>query len=265
MRSLFDTPEFTNALFFPLRVSSPRPEGARDLFLDVAPGVRLHGRIYDHPEALAAVVHFHGNGEVVADYDGFAERFRAAGALAVCCDYRGYGESSGHPTLREVLADALRWVAEVRVLLDRENRRLPLVVMGRSLGAACAAEVAAAGLPYLAGVVVESGAATLRAVAERRGLHPPAPALSEQDFEDFCPLRKHARARAPLLVLHGDEDDLIPPSEAQLVLDASGATDKEVVFVTGYGHNDVLLADRYWFALAAFLERVAARGRCAVD
>jgi alpha-beta hydrolase superfamily lysophospholipase len=256
MGSIFDSEACSAALFYPRSDDRPGPSSAKDVFLDVEAGVRLHARIHPNPHATAVLIHFHGNGEVVADYDGFASNFAAAGVTLVSVDYRGYGKSTGAPNYRTCLADAQRVVVEFdsRLAISAE-RRLPLVVMGRSLGAVCAAEVAGAHLPQVDGIVVDSGRATLEAMAER-GVPGGGALLDEADYAAFCPLRKHARSSLPLLVLHGGADNMIPPSEAERTFAASGAVDRELVVIPGWGHNQVMWAPEYWQAIARFVRRV---------
>src|SRR5262249_2743812 len=105
MSSPLDHPAFSENLFYP-RPFFTSPPGARDLMLPVAPGVRLHARLHDATGAVAHIVLFHGNGEVVSDYDAAAPDFAQAGAALAVLDYRGYGRSEGHSTLRSLLADA---------------------------------------------------------------------------------------------------------------------------------------------------------------
>jgi pimeloyl-ACP methyl ester carboxylesterase len=101
---VFDSPEFNARLFFPRPDRGPPPPGARDLFVDV-PGARLHLRWHTAATpARAVVLLFHGNGEVVADYDDLADHYAAAGAELVVVDFRGYGASTGVPTLRAAIA-----------------------------------------------------------------------------------------------------------------------------------------------------------------
>jgi alpha-beta hydrolase superfamily lysophospholipase len=104
--SILDHPVITRTLFFPRPDFSPTPHGARDVMLEVEPGVHLHARIHEAPDAVAVVVLFHGNGEVVSDYDDAASRFAEAGGALAIIDFRGYGRSEGVPSLRDVVADA---------------------------------------------------------------------------------------------------------------------------------------------------------------
>lgn len=251
---MFDTPAFNGSLFFPRPDRSPPPPGARDATVDVS-GARLHLRLHDAPGATRVVLLFHGNGEVVADYDGLAPQYleRTGAALAVV-DYRGYGASTGVPTLRACLEDAPR---VLEVTLAQIGGR-PLVVMGRSLGGASAAELCQQRRAGVVGYVFESAAAELNGVLRRRGLTPERP-LSEAALATFDPLRKLARCTTPALVLHGEADQLIPVREAELTFGALRGAAPTLVRLAGRGHNDVSLAPEYWDALGRFVERGCSR------
>lgn len=246
MSSIFDSDAFNDALFFPRRERSAPPPGATDLMIDVG-GARVHARRHHAPAARCTLLLFHGNGEIVADYDGMAGEVAACGAALVVVDYRGYGASEGTPTLRAVIADA-RPIAEAVA-------HGPLIVMGRSLGGAAAHELYAHPIADMIGVVLESTFFDLAALVRRRGLLPPP--LSADERTTFDPLTKLPRGQLPLLVLHGDRDALIVPAEADATLAAAGSRDKELVMIPGRGHNDISASIVYWRALAAFIAHVA--------
>lgn len=248
MESIFDSDAFSSTLFFPRpRVSAP-PPGARDLRVEVAPGVRLHVRLHEREGSLATVLLFHGNGEVVSDYDASADDFAEARADLAVVDYRGYGASTGSPTLRACLHDA-HTVADA-VIAATPGR--PLIVMGRSLGSACAAELCQTARDAVLGYIFESGIADVDGVIRRRGIALSAP-LSADDLATFSPLPKFARCATATLVLHGSDDTIIPPSEARMTFDAIAARDKALVVISGRGHNDVSLHPRYWSSIARFV------------
>jgi alpha-beta hydrolase superfamily lysophospholipase len=243
--SIFDRDEFNHRLFFLRADTSPPPEGARDHRID-ADGARLHVRVYPGQAGAPVLLLFHGNGEVVADYDLAAARFAQAGVALAVMDYRGYGASTGTPALRTLISDA-RLVAEaVR----------PRFVMGRSLGGVAAHELYARPTAGTAGVIFESALFDLGNLIRRRGLVPPAQ-FSDDERATFEPAGKLALGRLPLLVLHGERDELIAPGEASAAFAAAGTADREkaLVMVPGRGHNDVSHGERYWVALADFLAR----------
>ena len=139
-------------------------------------GASLHVRIHRAAGARSTVLLFQGNGEVVADYDDSAGLYARAGVALAVMDYRGYGASSGTPTLRSALTTARlvleavrRWLGE-RGLAGSDGAPSRLVVMGRSLGSACAAELYGARPNEVAGFILESGSSDLAALVRRRGL-----------------------------------------------------------------------------------------------
>lgn len=246
VHSLFDSAAFNERLFFPGGERSPRPIGAHDRMIEV-PGAELHARWHKSVDAKVTILLFHGNGEVVADYDGAARHFAAAGAELMVVDFRGYGQSSGRPTLRDVISDATGIVRGLSAEL-----RQPLVVMGRSVGSACAAELYGAGLPMVRGVIWESGSVDLGGLAQRRGLTLPA----DEDHSFFDPRPKLRRGTLPLLVLHGAEDAIISVSEGREAAAIAGGSDKTLVVIPERGHNNVASSERYWEAIATFVDRI---------
>lgn len=247
--SIFDSAEFNDRLFFPRPDGGPPPPGARDQWISVdGDGAQLHVRCYAGPPGAAVLLLFHGNGEVVADYDAAAAQFAAAGAALAVADYRGYGESTGEPALRTLISDARRVAEAIQ----------PRLVMGRSLGGLAAHELYAHPVAGMTGVILESALFDLAALVRRRGLVPPA-SFTAEEREAFEPLGKLALGRLPLLVLHGERDDLIVLAEARAALAAAGApaADKSLVAVAHRGHNDISRGDGYWPALAQFVARVA--------
>ncbi len=129
----------------------------------------------------------------------------------------------------------------------------PRIVFGRSLGGACAAEVAGLNPPIVDALVLESSGADLLKLIARRYLPVPAK-LSTAEFEFFAPVPKLKRFRLPTPLVHGAGDQLINPSEAKENLAALGSTTKRLVLVPGRGHNDVSLEEVYWEALGALVD-----------
>jgi pimeloyl-ACP methyl ester carboxylesterase len=243
----FDSDAFNHTLFFPRAIASNAPVGAHDHFVDVD-GAALHLRIHD-ANVATTVLFFHGNGEVVADYDEAATSFAQVGASLAVVDYRGYGQSSGKPTLRSIMLDAHDVLAALQRLVDGT-----IIVMGRSIGSACSNELY--GDPQglherVKGFVIESGFTSIPRLAERRSMKPP---LHVEAI--FDPIAKLRRGAHPLLILHGARDTLVRPDEADDAYAAAGSADKELVKLEGRGHNDISMAPAYWTKLASFIRRV---------
>lgn len=254
---MFDSREFNERLFFPRAEVTPCPTGAVDLEIPV-PGARLHARIHPAAGARATVLLFHGNGEVVADYDHAAGRFAQAGASLAVVDYRGYGASTGVPTLRAAIGDAAVVLTAVSEWLEaRPPAERRLIVMGRSLGSACAAELYGARPASVRAFILESGSSDLGELVRRRGL-PVPPELPPELRETFDPLPKLRRGDHPLLVLHGEDDEIIAKGEAERAFEAAGTTNKRLVLVPGHGHNDLSFAPVYWEAIGELVATLPA-------
>lgn len=252
---LIDHPVLSARTFF------PRATAVADPFL-----VRANGgvtlacwRSAPHPDA-PTVLHFHGNGEVVADHvPGFSGLLLGLGVNVIFAEYRGYGGSTGRPSLGALLDDAEAVLRASRVAPER------VIAYGRSLGSYAAIELASR--HPLAGLVVESGIADamerilIRATPEELGVSPAALEADVQQHLDHE--RKLARYRGPILVLHAVRDELVDASHAVRVASWAGSEDRELVLLPRGGHNDVLGQNQqaYLKALAAFFARVEAGRR----
>ena len=254
MTSVFDQLAFSARLFHPRDHDTLPPPGARDIMVEVAPSTPIHVRIHETPAARATILLFHGNGEVVADYDGFAPWYRDAGANLAIADFRGYGRCDGMPSLRTCLSDGRTILESLAPKL--RSAGLPVIVMGRSLGSFVALDLASTAGASLDGLIVESGIGHLDAFVERRGFDP-SRVVTARDREDFCPLGKAERVRVPTLILHGENDDLVRPENAQAIYEACASFDKKLVFIPERGHNDVFLGTPYWPSLDGFVRAVA--------
>lgn len=244
-------------LFFPRRDVSPPPAGAVDLPVHVA-GARLVLRRYGARTDRSAMLFFHGNGEVIADYDALAPTFSELGVDLAVVDYRGYGASSGSPTFSSLIRDAHAVWEVWASSLEATGWRGPRFVYGRSLGGYPAVELAASYGERLAGLVLESSAANLGRMV-RRLVGEPTGALADLVLAHE---RRLAAIRVPTLVIHGERDEIVPLEAAVDLFERLPSPEKELVVVPGAGHNDLLWvgAEQYFAALRRFV-RTHMRGR----
>ncbi|MBX7196614.1 MAG: alpha/beta hydrolase, partial [Sandaracinaceae bacterium] len=94
--SLLTRTDLVGSLFFPRPDARPCPRNASDHFV-AAPGAALHLRVHGASGPLLLL--FHGNGEIVSDWDAAAPSFLARGVRFAVLDYRGYGRSNSAPTM----------------------------------------------------------------------------------------------------------------------------------------------------------------------
>jgi uncharacterized protein len=241
-----DRPEVLQALFHPRRGEAPPPPGAVDLELPAAAGIRLGARFFAAGGEAPTILFFHGNGEIVSDYDDIGPGFAAEGLNFLVVDYRGYGRSDGTPTVTAMLADAHAVLTEVRSWLAEEGYHGPLLVMGRSLGSASAIELMAAHQGELAGLIIDSGFAFTMPLLLCLGVDVQALGLTEAD--GFRNQLKIAQISKPTYILHAQHDQIIPVQSAEVLQAQCGARSKEFSVVPGADHNTIFeRAGRLYF------------------
>lgn len=232
-----DQSEVLQVLFHPRRDEAPPPPGAVDLALPAAAGIRLGARFFAAGKEAPTILFFHGNGEIISDYDEIGPGFTGEGLNFLISDYRGYGRSDGIPTVTAMLADAHAVFAEAKTWLATEGFVGPLLVMGRSLGSAPAIELMAAHQEELAGLIVDSGFALTTPLLLCLGVDVQALGLTEAD--GFKNQLKIAQVRKPTYILHAQHDQVIPVRNAEVLQVQCGARSKEFSMVPGADHNTI--------------------------
>ncbi len=250
-----DESRWIGTLFHPHQTERRAVTGAQDFDIPVEEGVHIGARWHRQDASWRTVLFFHGNGETVNDYDDIAPAFQAIGLNLFVVDYRGYGWSQGMPSIGTLHPDAKRALS----FLKERSKGAPLpLVMGRSLGSCPAAFLADQHGDDLSGLILESGFADIRPLAERLGLRldREAARLLHESHSNHLKL---ARVRLPVLLIHGGRDVLIPPQHARDNLAAVGHDRKELALIAGAGHNDLLAFSREYFgAIARFRDRLKA-------
>jgi pimeloyl-ACP methyl ester carboxylesterase len=250
---LLDRPQVSRALFHPRREYEvgPRQPDIHPVAFEVEPGLYIGGRLYPAGPEVPLILYFHGNGEIAADYDDLAPLYTRLGISLLVADYRGYGTGGGTPTASHLLADAVVLFERLDgVLLSQGLMPSRLYVMGRSLGCAAAIEVAQHAGARLAGLIVESGFSDTFSLLARLGLRVRG---ADETRDGFGNATKMESITVPTLIIHGQNDVLIPASDGQELYHRSAAADKRLVLIPGAGHNDLL-----WVGRAAYFEAIRA-------
>ncbi len=253
---LLDRAGISRQVFFPRRDHVPPPAGASDLLIEVEAGAAVGARFYVADPGLATILYFHGNGEVASDHDDLAPFYQKAGANLFVAEFRGYGRSGGAPTFSDLVGDAHPVAQRFHGLLDEEGFAPSRFIMGRSLGAHPALEVAARAPDRFRGLIIESGAGSMRRLGERLGPEADAAAVARLVDAHEAKLRS---IQLPTLIIHGERDDLIPVEQARALADTLAHVAPELVVLSGAGHNDLILLRQreYFAAIAAFVARLA--------
>ncbi|OQX12778.1 MAG: hypothetical protein BWK76_17145 [Desulfobulbaceae bacterium A2] len=237
--SAMDSPAALQVLFHPRRAPAGRlPAGAENIDVEVEPEVHLGCRLYLAQDSAAPLIlYFHGNGEVVPEYDEIASEFTRRGMHLLLTTYRGYGWSGGRPTASLMMADAERLYQAVRDLMAVRHMTGGCWLMGRSLGSAGAIELAAIHGAEIAGLIIESGFADTLPLARTLGIHWADGRMTEED--GFRNAEKIGQVTRPTLIMHGSHDSLIPPWQAEKLAARSAATRKRLVLIDGAQHNSM--------------------------
>ncbi|MHC1743574.1 MAG: alpha/beta hydrolase [Syntrophobacteraceae bacterium] len=251
------------------RLFHPRPEWsavisgvpAEDVLIDVAGGVRIGGRFHAVSKTAPTILFFHGNGEIVSDYDDMGPVYNRMGINFFPVDYRGYGRSSGSPTVRAMMTDCHAIFEYVRRLLAERGYSRHLILMGRSLGSASVLELASSHPEEIDALIVESGFAYAAPLLRLLGIDPDRIGFKEET--GFRNVDKIGRFAAPTLVIHAEHDHIIPYSDGEALYAASRAPDKTLLKIPGADHNDIFLRGMtpYMSAVKSLAERATAAGK----
>jgi len=236
-------------LFFPERKLLATPQTTHEeVAIETVDGERLHAWWIPAAERpIGHVLFCHGNGGNIGDRVLHAALLHRAGLDVLLFDYRGYGGSTGRASEEGTYRDAS--AARAALLARREVDAGRVLYLGESLGGAVAIALAHEAPP--AGVVLVSTFTSVRDMARRH--YPFVPAAVVPDA--YPSLRLVGDLRAPLLVLHGDRDELVPLMYGQELYDAAPEP-KRMHILAGAGHNDLVeRAGNEWAAAIAEFAR----------
>ena len=238
--------------------ASVLPE-AEDVTFETADGLRLAGWFVPAPpggpadrvgRARPAVLVCNGNGGDRSMRAPLAAALSRMGLAVLLFDYRGYGGNPGHPTEEGLAADARAALGYLTGRPEVDPERV--IYFGESLGAAVALRLATERPP--AALVLRSPFASLAEVGRRH--YPVLPvSLLLRDRYDSAALA--GRLDAPLLVVAGGRDQIVPASHSRRLFDAAPQP-KRLVVLDGADHNDdeLLAGPRLLAELRTFLDGV---------
>ena len=200
------------------------------------------------------MVHFHGNGEAVADYvPSMADVFEDFGLNQLFIEYREYGGSSGEAKLVAMLADGESVIQAAGIAPEKA------VVCGRSIGSLNAIELASR-QSNIAGMITESGIAD---PCERFLTYADLESAGIGETDVQAEVAKHFNHQLklsnytnPLLILHTENDGLIDISHAERNYEWAGSKQKRLVRFSKGNHNTIFQANmnKYVAAVKEFVE-----------
>ncbi|RJP34245.1 MAG: alpha/beta hydrolase [Candidatus Omnitrophota bacterium] len=216
------------------------------IFFNTKDHIRLHGWYVPADAPIASLLFCHGNGGNITYRVDSLRQFHSIGLNTFIFDYRGYGKSEGKLSEKGTYTDA----AAAFEWLQNRNPDLPLILFGRSLGAAIAIDLA---MNVKANALIcESG---FTSIADRgQELFPFLPVRLINTIR-YDSIAKIPSITIPLLVIHSVDDEIIPIHHGQKLFDAAPEP-KEFLTIHG-GHNDgfFLSETEYLQGIAEFLKK----------
>jgi pimeloyl-ACP methyl ester carboxylesterase len=241
--SFIDIPDITRLVFYPRKHQGSIRQNNDTILItfSVDDGVEIVSRFYKAQESKSApiILSFHGNGEIITDYDFIAPSYQQMGINLLVTDYRGYGKSTGHPNFSNMLGDAHKIYQQFRKFLIENGYIGSVSVMGRSLGSASAIELAWKYQKQISCVIIESGFVNTYNLLHRLGIS--FSLLPDNREIDVSPLPLLKTIKIPTLVIHGENDVIIPLEDGMTLYKNLASNKKELLIIPNAGHNDLLL------------------------
>ncbi|WP_291180180.1 alpha/beta fold hydrolase [Hyphomicrobium sp.] len=203
--------------------------GVTERVLETPDGARVIAWYAKARPGQPTILYFHGNAGALETRNARIQKYMARGLGVFMMTYRGFGGSSGKPSEAANVADALLFYD---TLVASGVDAADVIVYGESLGTGVAVQVA--GQRPVAGLVLD---APYTSMVDLAALHHPL-IPGRWFMTDRYETRRHIAAiTAPLLVIHGEEDDIVPVAMGREVF-ARAPEPKTLKTFPGAGHDD---------------------------
>lgn len=233
-------------MYFPDTVhTTPAQAGlpeAEEVPLTASDGVRVTAWYVAPQDDKPVIVYFHGNGGSLRYRVGRFKKLVDAGIGLLALEYRGYGGNPGSPSERGLIADGEAAYAFAAARYPTRQ----IVLWGESLGSGVAVAIAAQ--KPVGRVILEAPFTSAAAVASIHYWYMPVRLLMKDQFHSD---ERIGKVTAPLLILHGVRDQVVPYSMGERLFQLANNPKHIVRFLDG-GHED-LDANGALHAVARFL------------
>jgi fermentation-respiration switch protein FrsA (DUF1100 family) len=221
-------------MYFPAKMTAPPSafglSGVEDIFLETSDKVRLQTWVHAARPGYPTLLYFHGNALHLGERAPWFKAFVDAGFGLVAASHRGFGKSEGSPTEAGLYTDA-------RIAIDYAQHSLSiplttLIYFGESLGSGVAVQMATERPPGL--LVLQAPYTSVETRAAE--LYPFVIGVRHLVRDKYDSLSKIASVEAPLLILHGAKDAVIPLRHAETLFAA--ANEPKTMVVYSEAHHD---------------------------
>jgi fermentation-respiration switch protein FrsA (DUF1100 family) len=206
-----------------------------DITLVTNDSVQLNAWWIPHPDSRATLLFFHGNAGNISHRLNSIDIFHQLGLSVFIIDYRGYGKSTGTPSEQGTYIDAeTAWNYLVKEKnIPPEN----IIIFGRSLGGAVAAALAEKHSSLA--LIVESSFASITDIGKHYYPYLPTRLLARIKYSTIS---RMPNIKAPVLIIHSTEDDIIPYKNGKLLYEAAKEP-KSFLQINGDHNNGFMLSD----------------------
>jgi len=212
--------------------------GENDIQIDVADSVQVGIRLHLINQSTPTILFFHGNGEIGSEYDDIARVYNQKNINFIIADFRGYGFSSGVPNVKNTQSDAHIILDFVLKYLKEKNYPGSLILMGRSLGSVSVLELAKRYPQDFSGLIIESGFADEDPLFKLIGTTAEQAGFNKKD--GFLNGEKIKQYAGPLLIIHAEQDHIIPFSQGELLYTLCPSNNKKLLPIPNANHNNIL-------------------------
>ena len=229
----------------------------KDVQITVGDSVHVGVRFHLISKSAPTILFFHGNGEIAPEYDDIAQVYNKQKINFMIADFRGYGFSNGVPNVVNTQSDAHIILDFVLNYLKEGHYTGSLVLMGRSLGSVSVLELAKRYPQDFSGLIIESGFADEKPLFKLIGITAEQAGFSKED--GFLNGEKIKKYTGPLLVIHAEEDHIVPFSQGELLYNLCPSENKKLLPIPNANHNNILGVNpqKYFEEVGGFCKRVS--------
>jgi len=223
-------------LFHPRK--SYQKMGKQDILVNLGDSVHVGIRLHLISNTAPTILFFHGNGEIVTDYDDIALVYNQKNINFIIADFRGYGFSSGIPNTENTLEDSHIILDYVQKHLKEKSYSGTLILMGRSLGSVSVLELSKRYPDDFSALIIESGFAEEEPLFNLIGTTAAQEGFTKED--GFLNGEKIKKYTGPLLIIHAEQDHIVPFRQGELLYNYCPSIKKKLIPIPNANHNNIL-------------------------
>ena len=222
------------------------PEGIEELIVTTADEVQLTSLFLPAVNSEKLVIYFHGNAGNLYSRIPSLLQIRAAGLNVIGVGYRGYGKSEGRPSEQGLYLDGETLFEYAKSQLGFSEKNI--FILGRSIGSTVAIETAQD--KNIAGLILSTPLTSAKDIVKSSGFG----WISSLAGNALDNLSKLDNLRAPLLVVHGTDDQITPYTMGVEIFEAA-TVQKQLITIEGGDHNSLHIeyAQEYWPPILEFI------------